>query len=132
MNPVFDVAGIVAQRLATVVEGELEVVLEGLNVGSDALGEDVDFVLDGGTFAAHALGSRVAVGADFGAEFVAGGAEEVGCLWKVRGGCFDVVGMMRMVERTISASLLFMIPALASSMLSARIPRTAFIVVTAC
>ena len=58
------------------------------------LGEDVEFVLEVGELGARGLGGGFAGVEDFGAEFGAGGAEEVGFLFLflVRGGVCIVGG----------------------------------------
>ena len=65
---------------AAVVEHAAEVVLEGEGLLRDALGEDVAGVLEVGELGAGFRGGGAAGVEDFGAEFGAGGAEEVGFL----------------------------------------------------
>lgn len=79
-----------------VVEEALEVVLAGEQVLGQLLVEDVDFVLQVGALRAQGVGGRGAGVLELGAEFGAGGAEEVRLLFfwfarAVRGGMGDGV-----------------------------------------
>lgn len=66
---------------AAVVEHAAELVAEAERLLADALGEDVVGVLEVGELGAGVGGGGFARVEDFGAEFGAGGAEEVGFLW---------------------------------------------------
>lgn len=65
---------------AAVIEHSFQVILEGLAFLRGALGEDVVGVLEVGELGAGFGGGGFAGVEDFGAEFGAGGAEEVGFL----------------------------------------------------
>ena len=62
---------------AAVVEHSAEVVAQGEGLLGDALGEDVGGVVEVGEVGAGFCGGGGAEGEDFGAEFGAGGAEEI-------------------------------------------------------
>lgn len=62
---------------ATIIEHPAHVVIQGLELLVEALGEDVHLVLEMGALLAHLLVRHAAIVLDFGAELRAGRAEEI-------------------------------------------------------